>query len=72
LIQLIRLTAILPPKSQILSLPCRLTFLFVCKVIGIVDDSIDKNTMLLAKGIDSESPVDPRRRKRGSSAGVGI
>lgn len=38
----------------------QITSLFIWKLIGIVDDSIDKHAVIRAAGIDPESPVDPR------------
>ncbi|HKJ50469.1 MAG TPA: AraC family transcriptional regulator [Gammaproteobacteria bacterium] len=37
----------------------QITSLFIWKVIGIVDDSIDRHAVLRSIGIDPESPVDP-------------
>ena len=38
----------------------QITTLFVRKVLGIADNKIDKDEILLSMGIDPESPVDPK------------
>ncbi len=37
----------------------KISSLFIRKVLGIVEDGVDKNTLLHSVGIDPESPVDP-------------
>jgi AraC-like DNA-binding protein len=37
----------------------QITSLFIWKVIGIVDDSIDRDAVLRSAGVDPDSPVDP-------------